>query len=102
MKITAKIKEQLKQEIRESLSAEKEVNKIVVFGSFVKSANPNDVDIAIYQDSDESYLTLAMKYRKLTRQIAKKIAVDIIPIKANVGESWFLSEIEAGELIYER
>ncbi|MCU0644070.1 MAG: nucleotidyltransferase domain-containing protein [bacterium] len=92
----------MKNEIKEILSKEKEVNKIVIFGSFLKSDHPNDIDIAIFQDSDESYLQLAMKYRRLTRPIARKIAIDIIPIKSNAADSWFLSEIKAGELIYER
>ncbi len=102
MRTTRLQKESLKQEIKEILSQEKEVSKIFIFGSFVKSAHPNDIDIAIFQDSDESYLQLAMKYRRLTRPIARKIAIDIIPIKPNAADSWFLSEIKAGELIYER
>lgn len=95
-------KESLKQEIKEILSQEKEVSKIFIFGSFVKSAYPNDIDIAIVQDSNEPYLTLAMKYRRLTRAIARKIAIDIIPIRSDAVDSWFLSEIKNGELIYER
>jgi len=68
----------------------------------VTSENPNDIDIAIFQNSKDSYLTLAMKYRKLTRKLSQKIPLDIIPIKADACNSTFLSEIEAGELIYER
>ncbi|MBI5417205.1 nucleotidyltransferase domain-containing protein [Candidatus Poribacteria bacterium] len=102
MKLTKESKEALKKEIKESLSSQKEVNKIVVFGSFVNTDNPNDIDIAVFQDSSEPYLSLAMKYRKLTRKISKKIPLDIIPIKTNVINNWFFSEIETGEMIYER
>lgn len=102
MRTTRLQKESLKQEIKEILSQEKEVSKIFIFGSFVKSAYPNDIDIAIFQDSDKPYLELAMKYRKLIRPIARKIAVDVIPIKSTAADSWFLSEIKNGELIYER
>jgi len=102
MRTTRLQKESLKQEIKEILSQEKEVRKIFIFGSFVKSNHPNDIDIAIFQDSDEPYLQLAMKYRRLTRPIARKIAIDIIPVKSDAADSWFLSEIMAGELIYER
>ena len=102
MKIKKETKNIIKQEIIKSLSREKEINKIVIFGSFIESENPHDIDIAIYQDSNESYLDLAMKYRKLTRLISQQIPLDIIPIKANAPNSSFLSEIETGELIYER
>lgn len=102
MRTNSIVKESLKNEIKEILSKEKEINKIVIFGSFLTSDHPNDIDIAIFQDSDAPYLTLAMKYRRLTREIARKVAIDIIPIKSNASDSWFLSEIEAGELIYER
>lgn len=102
MNFTNKIKDTLKSEIIESLKSEKEVAKIVIFGSFLVSENPNDIDVAIFQNSEESYLSLAMKYRRLTRGIAKRIPIDIIPIKSNPSNSSFLSEIEAGEIIYER
>jgi len=103
MKLTKKTREILKQEIKESLVSENEIQKIILFGSFLKSNDPKDIDIAIIQSSDEPYITLAMKYRKLTRNISKKIPLDIIPIKLNpTYKNWFLSEIESGELIYER
>lgn len=100
--ISHETKERIKREIRERLSKEKEVKKIIIFGSFIESDNPADIDVAIFQDSKESYLTLAMKYRKLTREIAKKIALDIIPVRADAKQGVFLKEIESGEMIYER
>lgn len=102
MNLSNEIRNSLKAELKACLSPEKEVNKIVLFGSFLTSKNPNDIDVAIFQDSDEPYLSLAMKYRKLTRTIARKIPLDIIPIRSNAPQTDFLAEIEAGELIYER
>jgi uncharacterized protein len=102
MKLTNETKTILRQEIITSLKREKEIYKIIIFGSFLHSENPNDIDIAVFQDSDKPYLILAMKYRKLTRVIAKKLPVDIFPVKLNPLQSSFLSEIEAGELIYEK
>lgn len=102
MKLTDNIKKTIKKEIESCLSNEKEISKIMIFGSFLESENPRDIDVAIFQNSNESYIPLSMKYRKLTRSIAKKIPLDIIPIKPNASHSMFLSEIEAGELIYER
>jgi len=102
MRFNAKIKDTIRQEILQSLKPEKEIQKIIVFGSFLESDAPNDIDVAIFQDSEESYLTLAMKYRRLIRDVARKIPIDIIPVKSNASNSSFLSEIEAGELIYEK
>jgi hypothetical protein len=60
------------------------------------------MDVAIFQDSHESYLKLALKYRKKTRSISNQIPVDIFPIKSNVTNHFFLKQILAGEVIYER
>lgn len=84
------------------LTNEPEVRRIVIFGSFLTSANPHDMDVAVFQDSNEKYLPLAMKYRKKTRPIAEKIALDIFPLKSDVGESFFMDEISKGRVVYER
>lgn len=102
MLLTHEQKEKLKQELRVCLSSEKEIKRIIVFGSFMKSNDPQDVDVAIIQDSKESYLSLAMKYRKKTRKIARKLPLDIIPLKVDSGNYSFFSELSAGEVIYER
>lgn len=94
-------KELIKNKIRERLSSEEEIQKIVVFGSFVRSSEPNDIDIAIFQNSTESYLSLALKYRKLMREIANMLPVDVIPLKTSA-TGFFLNEIELGETIYEK
>jgi hypothetical protein len=43
-----------------------------------------------------------MKYRKLTRPVSNKIPVDIFPIKVDAGEASILTEIDNGEVVYER
>lgn len=95
-------KDDIKKTLAEALSREKEVNRIVVFGSFLTSPNPHDLDVAVFQNSDEKYLPLAMRYRKDVRPIAQKIPVDVFPLKAGVLDDPFLAEIEKGETIYER
>jgi len=95
-------KQLLTRKLVEALSGENEVCRVVVFGSFWYSDDPHDMDVAIFQDSDEKYLPLAMKYRRKTREIARRIPLDIIPLKAGVKNGSFLAEIEQGRIIYER
>jgi len=95
-------KESLKQRLVGFLKTEREVCRIVIFGSFVNSDDPHDIDVAIFQDSDEKYLPLAMKYRRKTRDIARIIPMDILPLKAGEQAEFFMDEIEHGEVIYER
>jgi len=99
---TEQQKQSLKQQLVILLETEKEVCRIVIFGSFLSSHEPHDIDVAIFQDSDEKYLPLAMKYRKKTREIARRIPLDILPLKAGVRDETFMDEIEQGEVIYER
>jgi uncharacterized protein len=102
MVATPQQKEQIKQELAACLRQEREVRKVVVFGSFLTSTAPNDLDVAIFQDSEETYLPLAMKYRRLLRPIADQIPIDVIPVRANGASGPFLAEIQKGEVIYER
>jgi len=95
-------KQLLARKLVEALSGEEEVCRIVVFGSFWHSDDPHDVDVAIFQDSDEKYLPLALKYRRKTREIARMIPLDIIPLRVGVADGSFLAEIEQGKVIYER
>lgn len=95
-------KEKLKRELVDCLKAEKEIRRIIIFGSFLDSADPNDLDVAVFQDSNEQYLDLAMKYRKKTRDIARIIPLDIIPIKNDASSGFLMDEIRHGETIYER
>jgi len=101
MKFSKKKKESIKVQIRKMLSNEQEIQRIIVFGSFIDSDNPNDIDIAVFQNSKERYLDLAMKYRKLVRELITTISYDVIPIQINASGS-FLSNIESGEIIYEK
>lgn len=100
--LTQQQKDSLKQQMVSCLASEKEVCRIVIFGSFLKSPDPHDLDVAVFQDSSEKYLPLAMKYRKKTRSIARIIPLDIIPLKADAGDGTLADEIAQGEIIYER
>ncbi|MDX9785161.1 MAG: nucleotidyltransferase domain-containing protein [Desulfobacterales bacterium] len=102
MKLTTSRKEALKKEIVACLAGEPEIEKIVIFGSFVQGSEANDLDIAVFQKSEESYLPLALKYRKKTRTVAQKIPLDIFPVRPGASDSLFLHEISTGEVIYER
>ena len=56
-----------------------------------ESENPKDIDVAIFQNSNEPYIHLSMKFRKYTRSITKKSPLDRIPIKPDAPDSMFLS-----------
>jgi predicted nucleotidyltransferase len=74
---------------------------VIIFGSFSTTNTPNDIDIAVIQNSKENFLTLSLRYRKVLRDIAKTIPIDIIPIGYDAkGE--FLNEITQGQVVYER
>ena len=102
MILAAQNKEDIKKEVVKCLAQDREIKRIVIFGSFLTSPDPNDLDIAIFQDSTEPYLPLAMKYRQQTRDVARRIPVDIIPLQNKASSNPFLREIESGETIYER
>lgn len=101
MKVTNNKKQNFINVIKEKLSQFSEVNKVILFGSFVNSNNPNDIDIAIIQNSDDNFLTLSLKYRKVLRELSKTIPLDIVPIKDN-SDGVFLEEINKGQVVYER
>ena len=67
MSIAGDSKEKVKQEIAAVLSGFSEVRRVVIFGSFVTSGNPHDLDIVVFQDSNEGYYPLARKYRRTLR-----------------------------------
>ena len=87
--------------IKDKLSQFSEINKVILFGSFIKTNNPNDIDIAIVQNSNDNFLTLSLKYRKVLRELSKNIPLDIVPIKTNA-KGVFLEEIKKGQIVYER
>jgi predicted nucleotidyltransferase len=63
-------KEEIRKQVAYCLSSDRHIRKIVVFGSFIFSENPADIDIAAFQDSCEVYLPLSLKYRKKLRKVA--------------------------------
>lgn len=94
-------KVELKRRIAHCLSQEPAVRKVVVFGSFLSGESPGDMDIAVLSESPESYLPLAMRYRRLTRDVSRLIPLDIVPLRMNASGS-IMDEVNRGEVIYER
>ena len=102
MNLQDETKKILKKEIIARLSEFPEVQRVVIFGSFVNSEDPHDIDIAVFQDSNESYYPLAMKYRRTLRTVANKIPIDVIPIRRSPEQGPFMKEMRKGEVLYER
>lgn len=102
MKLTDADKRQIERELAACLSRQPEVRKVVIFGSFLSSDDPGDVDVAVFQDSQEDYLPLAMRYRRLTGPVARRIPLDIVPLRASSSGGSFLRELDRGQVIYER
>jgi predicted nucleotidyltransferase len=100
--LTPEERDALKQQLVECLCNEPEVRRIVLFGSFVESPSPQDVDVAVFQESEEGYLPLALKYRRLLRPVTRRIPVDVFPLRARGATGAFLHEIERGEVVYVR
>jgi predicted nucleotidyltransferase len=92
----------LKNKIIEIMQQNEEIHKVVIFGSFNESSDPNDIDIAIFENTKIDYLTLALKYRKQLREISNEISIDVIPVRIDAPENSFISELNKGEVIYER
>jgi len=101
MKLSKDSKNLYETTIKTSLSKFDEIDSIILFGSFIDSDEPNDIDIAIIQHSEENYLNLSLKYRKMLRELSKQIPLDIVPIKKDT-KGIFLDEINKGKIIYER
>ena len=96
-------KEKLKQELVAALSADEKVEKIVIFGSFARSATPHDMDVAVFCDSNDDYLTLALALRRKLRSLSRIIPIDLLPIAMPYDPaSIFLQEINKGEVVYEK
>ena len=100
--LTEQDRRRLKRELADTLKPEAEVCRIVIFGSFVDSDDPHDLDVAVFQDSNQPYLPLALKYRQLTRAIARRITLDIFPVRVDAKDGPFMNEIARGEVVYER
>lgn len=102
MTLSTADKENIKKRIVEKLRFQDEIDKIIIFGSFLEASNPNDIDLAIFQNSSDNYITLSLKYRKAVREISRNIPIDIIPIMSNKSNDFISNEIEHGEVIFER
>ena len=102
MTLSPEQRDELKRQVVACLHNEPEVRRIVPFGSFVASPSPQDVDVAVFQESEEGYLPLALKYRRLLRPVASRIPVDVIPLRAHDPVGAFLREIEQGKIVYVR
>lgn len=96
-------KEQLKRELVAALTVDLNVEKIVIFGSFTKTSTPHDMDVAVFCDSTDDYLTLALSLRKKLRPLSRIIPIDLLPISMPYDPaSVFLQEINKGEVVYEK
>ena len=95
-------KAEIKRKVADCFKEEKEVRKVVLFGSFLDKTDPHDLDVAVFQDSGEDYLSLAIKYRRLVRPVAVHVPIDVVPLRVDADEGTFLGEIAKGEVIYEK
>ena len=55
-----------------------------------------------HMSSAAPYLPLAMKYRRKTRSVARRIPLDILPLKSPTSDDPFLADVAKGEVVYER
>lgn len=92
----------IKREIAARLAADGRVSRVIIFGSFLSSEDPQDVDIAVFSAGPGDYLSLAMRYRRELREVSRKISLDVIPVRMPCEESSFLKEINRGEIVYEK
>lgn len=97
----ATTKYDLMREVARCLGQASEISRIVVFGSFLHSESPNDMDIAVFQDTDDPYLPLALKYRRMAKSVSDSIPLDIVPVRPGASGP-MMDEIGKGEIIYER
>ena len=64
---------------------------------------PHDMDVAVFCNSSDDYLTLALALRKRLRAISRIIPIDLLPITTPYDPTaLFLEEINQGEVVYEK
>lgn len=73
-----------------------------MFGSFLFSETPGDIDVAVLGEFTHGYLEVATRLRKKVRHIAKMLPVDIVPIQEDAPQNKFVQEVYKGEVVYER
>jgi uncharacterized protein len=91
----------IREKIKGIFLFQPDVKKVIIFGSFLQSDEPNDIDLAIFTDSKQGYLEQSLKFRKMLRGVSKIIPVDVFPLKNGNTSDPFLEEILKGEVIYE-
>ena len=101
-KIKSIQKNRIKQAIVDAIKDEDSIHKIIIFGSFLISDTPGDVDVAVVGVFPYGYLETAIRLRKKVRHIANILPVDIVPVREDVPGNTFVQEIQKGEVIYER
>ena len=94
-------KDFLRRQVVDCLADDHHVRRIVLFGSFLTSDDPQDMDVAVFQDSEAAYLPLALEYRRRLRPVTRRIPVDVIPVRPSPAAGPLLGDIEAGEVLYE-
>ncbi len=99
--MTVEHKAEIKRRLAECLAHAPEIKRVMVFGSFLRSESPNDIDVAVFVDQADDYLPLALKLRRLARPVSDTIPVDIIPVRPGASGAMY-DEICGGEVIYER
>lgn len=95
-------KKTIQDEVISSLSSYPSLQKIIVFGSFFAAFAPNDIDIAVVDNSGKDYMTLSIDYRKMLLSLAGRIPIDLVPLKSLDSKGYMMSEIKKGRVIYER
>lgn len=95
-------KNELKQAVIEAIQDERAVHKIIIFGSFLSSETPGDLDVAVLGNFPHGYLATALRLRKKIRHLTRILPIDIVPIQEDTPMNTFLQEIQHGEVIYER
>ncbi|MDK9718812.1 MAG: nucleotidyltransferase domain-containing protein [Trichlorobacter sp.] len=94
---------QIRQQLQSVFVDDSKVEKIIVFGSFITSDTPHDLDVAVFCNSSDDYLTLALALRKKLRGISSIIPIDLVPIAMPCDPSaQFMQEINKGEVVYEK
>jgi uncharacterized protein len=96
-------KQNIRQQLQSAFVDDSKVEKIIVFGSFVTSDTPHDLDLAVFCNSSDDYLTLALALRKKLRNISSIIPIDLVPIAMPYDPSAaFMQQINKGEVVYEK
>jgi len=92
------------------LSKDKDINKIIVFGSYLKNKEKaSDIDLLIEGNFKGRIIERRMRIYDILDEIHGKIAIDIIPLtQSEINEllkkgSIFIGEIlKEGKVVYER